>query len=116
VNGGQRWIETQLLRSPGSPCYDLEAEEYEVASEAFFARYYNAELTNGAIPICHIGCALRIMLVVTGVEAGHLWRDERTDHEGLSPMAGPGLSRVTFAQWYHAWIEDELGEREHMWL
>jgi hypothetical protein len=100
----------------GEPGDDLEAEEYEAAFDAFDARYWSKEQTNGAIPICHVGCAIRIWLVVTGVEVGHLWRDERVDHKGLSPIVGPGLSRVTFAQWYHAWLENELGEREHTWV
>jgi hypothetical protein len=36
--------------------------------------------------MCHMGCALRVWLVVTGEEAGHLWRDGRTDDSAILPF------------------------------
>ena len=59
---------------------------------------------NGAIPICHIGCALRIWLVVTGQKAGHLWYDGRAEQSGLSPLRNADGSPTTFAMWYEDWL------------
>ena len=57
---------------------------------------------DGAFPICHTGCAIRVWLVVTGPEAGNLWMDDRPSDGGWSPM------RVTFQQWYDDWLDKSL--------
>ncbi len=65
-------------------------------------------MMNGAIPICHLGCALRQWLVVTGPEAGNIWCDYRADRRGIYPLSAPGKERVTFYQWYRDWLDDVL--------
>jgi hypothetical protein len=64
------------------------------------------KLVNGAIPVCHIGCALRRWLVVTGPERGHIWCDDRADQRGLYPLRLHGADRVTFIDWYLDWLRD----------
>jgi hypothetical protein len=59
---------------------------------------------NGAIPICLIGCALRIWLVIAGEKAGHLWYDGRAEQSGLSPLRNADGSPTTFAMWYEDWL------------
>jgi hypothetical protein len=59
---------------------------------------------NGAIPICLIGCALRIWLVISGERAGHLWYDGRVERSGLSPLLNADGSPTTFAMWYEDWL------------
>ena len=76
--------------------------------EAFDAFYWNSELVNGAIPICNHGCARRSWLVVSGTEAGNVWRDNRADGQGLFPHSIGDLRRVTFLQWYRAWLDEHL--------
>lgn len=71
------------------------------------AHYWNSRHVNGAIPICHLGCALRQWLVVTGPEAGHIWNDERADEAGLSPVEIDGR-RVSFIEWYRGWLDEAL--------
>jgi len=80
----------------------LGEDEYETQMTQFEHRYYAA--VDGAIPICHLGCALRQWLVVCGVEAGYIWCDFRADYRGFSPLTLPGQTRVTFLQWYQDWL------------
>lgn len=91
----------------GAPDYDLEDKaEVDRQVEAFEMRYFDAKYVNGAIPICHIGCALRRWLVVTGPERGHIWCDGRADETGLYPLQLPNADRVTFIDWYLDWLRD----------
>jgi hypothetical protein len=67
---------------------------------------------DGAIPVCHEGCALRDWLVVSGPEAGHMWHDATADMEGWRPITDASGGRVTFGAWYRAWLEKALLELE----
>jgi hypothetical protein len=90
--------------------FDLQCEdEYDRRLEEWEERvYWNTANVNGAVPICHLGCALRQWLVVTGPEAGNVWDDLRADQEGLKPVQQPGRNRVTFLPWYHFWLDQAL--------
>src|SRR5437879_3935324 len=71
------------LRDPwndlsGMPTEDLlKTDEWEHTRkmEAFDKKYWDPSRMNGAIPICHKGCALRVWLIITGKESGRLWED-----------------------------------------
>ena len=89
---------------PDEEDYEPDSLEYEAAFNAFDERYFSPRNVDGAFPICHLGCALRIWLVVTGPERGRLWLDKRPDYEGLTPL------RSDFLSWYTAWV-DESGAR-----
>ena len=80
------------------------------AWEQFDNRYWSSSLVNGAIPICHTGCALRIFLVVTGAQVGNLWYDRRAEQGGLMPLSRDDGSPLTFASWYQGWLDVELGK------
>ena len=84
---------------PAEPEETDDEEEYEKALEAFDAVYWNPDNVNGAIPLCHEGCAYRDWLVVTGREAGQLWHDARTDPAGLWPITIGKKKRVPFLEW-----------------
>jgi hypothetical protein len=86
----------------------LDDEEHDRQFEAFDLVYYRP--LDGAFPICHRGCALRYWLVVSGVEAGHIWCDDRADYNGLYPYLLPGLDRVSFYPWYRHWLDGVLQE------
>jgi SMI1 / KNR4 family (SUKH-1) len=93
----------------GEPNYDEEnEEEYELQMDAFEEKYWDPKNINGAIPICHLGCALRQWLVITGPEAGHVWCDDRADLKGLFPLTAPGKTRVTFYEWYRGWLDEAI--------
>ena len=73
--------------------------------EAFERVYWSSELVNGTIPICHEGCALRVLLVLTGPQAGTLWRDLRSEYGGLQPLKQADGSPANFGQWYGEWLD-----------
>ena len=69
-------------------------------------RYWKPTLMNGAIPICHRGCALRQWLVVHGEQRGYVWNDLRADHAGLAPVVDKQGAPMTFTTWYLTWLEE----------
>ena len=87
---------------------DEDSEEYERWVNKEDARYWSPKITQGSIPICTKGCALRFVLVVTGPEAGHVWADDRADYDGLTPLGG--RKRLRFSDWYLKWLEKSLAE------
>lgn len=100
-----------LSGQPDDPERDLaEDPEYEEEYNQWEECYWNPENVNGAIPICHLGCAYRLWLVITGSEAGNIWCDDRADQGGLWPLDQAGRHRVSFLQWYLAWLEDALAQ------
>ena len=120
----QRWDENDgivdLLEQPfpftdewndvsGQPDPDLSEanpELYEQQIELFDRTYWGSQNVNGAIPICHMGCAIRVWLILSGAEAGHLWRDGRADYTGLSPIKLHDGSRATFSECYSEWLDE----------
>lgn len=70
--------------------------------------YWNPALMNGAIPICHRGCAERQWLVIHGEQRGSVWDDLRADEAGLAPALGDSGEPLTFAGWYTAWLDASL--------
>lgn len=102
------WNERRNYASAPS---DAESAKYDRWMD-LDRRYYAPALTNGSIPICTEGCALRFLLVVAGPEAGHVWYDSRADEKGILPL-GEGKIRPTFSDWYLAWLENSLYESAH---
>jgi hypothetical protein len=99
----------------GEPEYDESREndsdweeKYQLQMDEWEKFYWDPANVNGAIPICHLGCAYRQWLVVTGPEAGFIWDDNRADYGGLNPHQSNGRDRVTFSQWYSDWLNDAL--------
>jgi len=88
-------------------------DQYERQLNAWEERYWDIANVNGAIPICHEGCALRIWLVVTGTQAGYLWEDRRSEYAGLKPLRLADGSPATFTGWYDAWLNDCLNSEKN---
>jgi hypothetical protein len=90
------------------PPKDMPLEEEDRLNEVWDARlesvYWRRDLVNGAIPIADIGCASRVILVVTGPEAGTLWEDRRADEAGIQPLTDASGAHVGFSRWYLDWI------------
>lgn len=84
---------------------DRMNEEWDKKLET---HYYAAHLTDGAIPICHEGCARRNWLVVTGPLAGTVWRDLRVDSAGIEPFLNEDGTRMGFNDWYLHWVEQNI--------
>jgi hypothetical protein len=79
---------------------DAEDEMWERWDEELERHYWCRSIMDGAIPICHLGCAKRQWLVIHGPERGFLWNDDRCDE----------LARMTFTDWYLAWLQAALNE------
>ncbi len=90
------------------PEYKGDDEKFDALIEEFDERYYNPKQVNGAIPVCHLGCAIRQWLIVTGPEAGNIWCDDRAEYKGLYPLQTQTQQRVTFFDWYRGWLDDAL--------
>jgi hypothetical protein len=98
----------------GLPADELagsEQSEYDRQMVAFEKTYYRTAVINGAIPICHEGCALRIYLVVTGAQAGFLWEDRRAEFAGIRPVRLADGSAATFGGWYEEWLNECLAAK-----
>lgn len=70
--------------------------------------YWNPSIMNGAIPICHLGCALRQWLVVNGEQRGFIWNDYRADHGGVVPLRNDSGEQMNFSDWYMSWLNESL--------
>lgn len=90
----------------------VDSDEYDLGVAAFEKHYFAPHQINGAIPICHLGCARRHLLVVAGPEAGYIWSDDRAEYKGLSPLSSPSHPRTTFYQWYRNWLDEALAKAQ----
>lgn len=93
----------------GYPEADLmkrDETEYNRQIDQFEGKYWSSELMNGALPICHEGCALRIWLLVSGEQAGKLWEDRRSEYKGLRPVLLAAGLAATFSEWYCEWLDN----------
>jgi SMI1 / KNR4 family (SUKH-1) len=93
-----------LSAKPDDDLVHRDEAEYWKQMEAFERVYWSPTLVNGALPICHQGCALRIVLVVTGEQAGYLWDDRRSEYGGIKPISLADGSPATFSDWYNEWL------------
>ncbi len=99
-----------LQGDPPDELRSTSEEEYWKQCDEFERKYFDPSRMNGAVPICHQGCALRIWLVLTGEQEGRLWYDGRADRTGLSPLLLSDGTPATFSRWYTEWLEDALRE------
>jgi SMI1/KNR4 family protein SUKH-1 len=93
---------------PEDDLLEQDEDAYNKQIEAFESTYWSSNLMHGAIPICHEGCALRIWLIVSGEQAGHLWEDRRSEYKGLRPVRLIDGSRATFSGWYKEWLDSSF--------
>jgi hypothetical protein len=87
-----------------------EDDLWEVWDKVLEERYWNPAIMDGAIPICHKGCALRQWLVIHGDQRGFVWDDNRVDNAGIAPVLDESGEPVTFADWYMGWLDDSMRE------
>lgn len=81
-----------------------DSDEQEVLLDEFERQYFEPSIMNGAIPICHKGCALRLWLVVNGEQAGYVWADDRADGNGIHPLKDADGRQLSFETWYLDWL------------
>jgi hypothetical protein len=86
------------------------AADDEDAYEDWLNRYekvlWDGQRTQGAVCLCHEGCAYRDWLIITGPLRGQMWDDDRAGDVDLAPaIAGDG-SALTFGRWYLDWLNE----------
>ncbi len=86
-----------------------DVEDFDDAMEAWDERWdavmFAPERTAGAIVICHLGCARREWLIISGSHRGTIWSDDRADDVDLVPLLNDDGKPVTFARWYSDWLQ-----------
>lgn len=103
---------------PNKMDFDDEEEYNEVYDnwmdenyENLQIEYWKAHYLDGAIPICHHGCAYRSWLVVdNGPERGYVWEDDTPDEGGVFPFQTEKRDRYTFSEWYLNWLNNSIQE------
>jgi hypothetical protein len=69
--------------------------------------YFDRLLFRGAMRIANRGCEAYDLLVVSGVERGNIWRDERVDGRGIYPLGGPHgrvpIEKYLRGPWWLPW-------------
>lgn len=79
--------------------------------ERLQTEYWDLHALDGAIPICHHGCAYRSWLVVAaGKEYGYVWNDDTPSQAGVFPAQTESKNRCTFAEWYSDWLVKSINE------
>ncbi|MDR1284795.1 MAG: SMI1/KNR4 family protein [Campylobacteraceae bacterium] len=58
--------------------------------------------TMGTISICHHGCGIYSLLVVSGEDKGSVWIDDRRNDGGLMRESG------SFFEWYYNWLQNSI--------
>jgi len=88
----------------------IEDEDYADSKEfeSWEEGYFNKKYVFGSIRICHYGCAVYYILVVSGIEKGNIWIDDRANDEGIYPLSTKNKSRYNFTEWYNEWIYQSL--------
>ncbi|WP_395317347.1 SMI1/KNR4 family protein [Variovorax sp. UC74_104] len=105
-------LSTDFWAQQPNPTADTRTDEEDRMNEVWDRKletqYYATSIMDGAIPVCHEGCALRNWLVVTGPLAGTVWRDLRADYKGIEPFMNENGTRMGFNDWYLQWVEQNI--------
>lgn len=84
-----------------------ETEEFQKWEDEYFS---NKHIT-GSMRICHYGCAIYYLLVVTGEAAGKIWVDDRANDNGIYPAISKSTGEnLTFIEWYDEWLDESLNQ------
>src|SRR5262245_53417485 len=63
----------------------------------------------GTLVLCHEGCGVLHLLVVTGPSRGQMWVDTRCNSGWLYPL------EVGFLDWYERWLDSTLAGGNGVW-
>ncbi|MFB9544377.1 SMI1/KNR4 family protein [Micromonospora sagamiensis] len=90
-------------------------EALEAAEDAYQELYdsvvYDDAHSVGLLYLCHLGCALREALVVSGPARGQMWADDSADGGGFRPLHDADGTPLGFARWYRRWLERTVPPR-----
>jgi hypothetical protein len=101
---------------PDEKDYDSE-EAFNAAEDAYRENHdevcWRPEYSVGLLYLCHLGCAYREGLVVTGPARGQMWADDTASDGGFRPLAGADETPMGFARWYRQWLDKAEAELSH---
>ena len=89
---------------------DFDSEEaFTEAEDAYWERHdavvFAPEHAVGLLYLCHLGCALREVLVVSGPARGQMWADNTADDGGFRPLLDDDGTPLGFGRWYRRWLD-----------
>lgn len=93
---------------PDEADYDSE-EQFNAAEDAYWEQHdsivFKPEHSIGLLCLCHLGCAMREALVVTGPARGQMWADDTASDGGYRPLRDDDGTPLGFARWYRRWLD-----------
>ncbi|MFB4285079.1 hypothetical protein ACBJ59_58125 [Nonomuraea sp. MTCD27] len=108
-----------LPEPPDEDDFD-STEEFNAAEDAYWEQHdtlvYDPRHSIGLLHLCHLGCALREALMISGPAQGQMWADDTADGKGFRPLHGDDGNPLGFARWYRRWLdeaEDQVLNRTH---
>ena len=93
--------------------FDKDDENYTETKEfqKWEDEYFSNRHITGSMRICHYGCAIYYLLIVTGNNAGQIWVDDRANENGIYPAISKSTGRqLTFLEWYDEWLTESLNQ------
>lgn len=98
-----------LPEPPNEDDYDSE-EAFNAAEDAYWLQHEAAvgrpEHSIGLLYLCHLGCAYREALVVSGPARGQMWADDVAGDGGYRPLQDDDGTPLGFGRWYRRWLDD----------
>ncbi|MEV4063012.1 SMI1/KNR4 family protein [Nonomuraea dietziae] len=92
-------------------------EKFNAAEDAYWKQYdmivCDPRHSIGLLYLCHLGCAYREALVITGPARGQMWADNTASDAGFEPLYDDDRKPLGFSRWYRRWLdaaEDQLAE------
>jgi hypothetical protein len=113
-------VPDDFLRTPFRHRRDYNPEE-DPKLRSFWRRVEDGEIADeeterrslymaaGTLALCHEGCGVLHLLVVTGPTRGQMWVDTRCNSGWLYPLG------VGFLDWYERWLDSALAGRNGVW-
>lgn len=94
---------------PDEADYDSE-EGFAAAEDAYWEQHddvvFRTEHSVGLLYLCHLGCAYREALVVSGPGRGQMWADDTAGDGGYRPLRDDDGTPLGFARWYRRWLDE----------
>lgn len=89
---------------------DFEStEEFDAAENAYWEQHeavvFHPRHSIGLLYLCHLGCAYREALVISGPARGQMWADDTAGDGGFRPLRDADGKPLGFGRWYRGWLE-----------
>ena len=103
---------------PGEADFDSK-EKFNEAEDAHWQQHeavvFSPEHSIGLLYLCHLGCAYREALVISGPARGQMWGDDTASDRGFLPLHEPDGRPTGFTRWYRGWLEQAEEQTQSRW-